>query len=316
MKNFININDVVDYKSLVKQAIFLKNNSHAFKKIGENKILGMIFFNPSLRTRLSTLKAASLLGLNTMIMNFNNEGWNLEFEDQSIMSGDKAEHIKEAAKVISQYCDIIAIRAFATLTNKVDEEGKKRINSFLKYATVPVLNMESSIAHPLQALADAITIKENIKTSKPKVVLSWAPHPKALPHAVANSFVNMMKVTDYEFVIANPEGYNLNPEITQGIKVIYDQKKAFKNADFIYAKNWSSYDNYGKILLNDNSWLINTEKMELTNNAKFMHCLPVRRNVIVSDKVIDSDNSLVIQQANNRTYAAQIILKKMITNEK
>ncbi len=316
MKNFIKINDILDYNNIINQAIELKRDPYKYQNIGHNKTLGLIFFNPSLRTRLSTQKAAIHLGMKTMIMNFNSEGWGLEYENKTIMSGNNSEHVKEAAQVISQYCDIVGIRAFSSLKNKIIDESEKVINSFIKYASIPILNMESSIAHPLQALTDAITIKENIKTSKPKIVLSWAPHPKALPHAVANSFVNMMKVSDYEFVIANPEGYNLNPEITQGIKVIHDQKKAFKNADFIYAKNWSSYDNYGEILIDDNSWLINTEKMKLTNNGKFMHCLPVRRNFVVSDAVLDSNNSLVIQQANNRTYAAQIILKKMISNER
>jgi|TARA_B110000263_G_scaffold236857_1_gene236571 N-succinyl-L-ornithine transcarbamylase len=316
MKNFIKINDILDYNNIINQAIELKRDPYKYQNIGHNKTLGLIFFNPSLRTRLSTQKAAIHLGMKTMIMNFNSEGWGLEYENKTIMSGNNSEHVKEAAQVISQYCDIVGIRAFSSLKNKIIDESEKVINSFIKYASIPILNMESSIAHPLQALTDAITIKENIKTSKPKIVLSWAPHPKALPHAVANSFVNMMKVSDYEFVIANPEGYNLNPEITQGIKVIHDQKKAFKNADFIYAKNWSSYDNYGEILIDDNSWLINAEKMKLTNNGKFMHCLPVRRNFVVSDAVLDSNNSLVIQQANNRTYAAQIILKKMISNER
>lgn len=316
MKKFINISDVKDYKSLVNEAIDLKNNPNKFNNIGKNKVLGLIFFNPSLRTRLSTQKAALQLGMKTLNMNFINEGWQIEFEDHVIMSGNKAEHVKEAAKVISQYCDIIGIRAFASLNNKVNDHKDIVLNSFIDHSTVPVLNMESSIAHPLQALADSITIEENKKSLKPKVVLTWAPHPKALPHAVANSFVNMSKCNDYKLVITNPEGYNLNPEITKGVKVLHDQKEAFKNADFIYAKNWSSYDNYGKILINDDSWMINEDKMNLTNNAQFMHCLPARRNVVVSDSVIDSNNSLIIQQANNRTYAAQIILKKLINNEK
>ena len=316
MKKFINISDVIDYKSLVNETIDLKNNPNKFNNIGKNKVLGLIFFNPSLRTRLSTQKAALQLGMKTLNMNFINEGWQIEFEDHVIMSGNKAEHVKEAAKVISQYCDIIGIRAFASLNNRVNDHKDIVLNSFVHHSTVPVLNMESSIAHPLQALADSITIEENKKSLKPKVVLTWAPHPKALPHAVANSFINMSKRNDYELVITNPEGYNLNPEITKGIKVLHDQKEAFKNADFIYAKNWSSYDNYGKILINDDSWMINEDKMNLTNNAQFMHCLPVRRNVVVSDSVIDSNNSLIIQQADNRTYAAQIILKKLINNEK
>ena len=316
MKNFININDIVDNRSIVKEAIELKKNPYILKNIGQKKTLGLIFFNSSLRTRLSTLKAAKMLGMETLTMNFKSEGWQLEFEENTIMLNNSAEHIKEAAQVISQYCDIIGIRAFAQLKSKEDDEKEKVINSFLKYASVPILNMESCCAHPLQALADAITIEENKKISNPKIVLSWAPHPKALPHAVANSFVNMAKINDYNIIITNPIGYDLNPKITGGIKIIHNQEEAFEKADFIYTKNWSSYNSYGKILVNDNSWKINKTKMELTNNAKFMHCLPVRRNVIVDDSVLDSNSSLVINQANNRTYAAQTVLKKIILNEK
>jgi len=232
------------------------------------------------------------------------------------MSGNKAEHVKDAAKVISQYCDILGIRAFAELKDKEIDNSDKIINSFVKYATIPILNLESSIAHPLQALADAATINENINSNNPKIVLSWAPHPKPLPHAVANSFINMCKINNYDLTITNPKGYDLSKKITEGIQIINDQELAFKNADFIYAKNWSSYDQYGKVLLNDDSWIINENKMKLTNNAFFMHCLPIRRNVVVTDSVLDSNRSLVIQQANNRTYATQTILKELISNEK
>ena len=315
MKNFININNVKDYQGLIKESIEIKNNPYSFKKIGINKTLGLIFFNSSLRTRLSTLKAAKMLGLETIVMNFNNEGWELEFEEKTIMSKNSAEHVKEAAQVISQYCDIIGIRAFAELKNKNHDESEKIINSFVKYGSVPIINLESSCAHPLQALADAITIEEHKNKSNPKIVISWAPHPKSLPHAVANSFINMAKMSNYDLVITNPVGYDLNPKITKGINVTHNQEEAFKNADFIYAKNWSSYNDYGKVLINDNKWMINKRKMEITNNAKFMHCLPVRRNVVVEDAVLDSNYSLVINQANNRTYAAQTILKKIILNE-
>lgn len=315
MKNFININNVKDYQGLIKESIEIKNNPYSFKKIGINKTLGLIFFNSSLRTRLSTLKAAKMLGLETIVMNFNNEGWEIEFEEKTIMSKNSAEHVKEAAQVISQYCDIIGIRAFAELKNKNHDESEKIINSFVKYGSVPIINLESSCAHPLQALADAITIEEHKNKSNPKIVISWAPHPKSLPHAVANSFINMAKMSNYDLVITNPVGYDLNPKITKGINVIHNQEEAFKNADFIYAKNWSSYNDYGKVLINNNKWMINKRKMEITNNAKFMHCLPVRRNVVVEDAVLDSNYSLVINQANNRTYAAQTILKKIILNE-
>ena len=315
MKNFININNVKDYQGLIKESLEIKNNPYSLKKIGINKTLGLIFFNSSLRTRLSTLKAAKMLGLETIVMNFNNEGWEIEFEEKTIMSKNSAEHVKEAAQVISQYCDIIGIRAFAELKNKNHDESEKILNSFVKYGSVPIINLESSCAHPLQALADAITIEEHKNKPNPKIVISWAPHPKSLPHAVANSFINMARMSNYDLVITNPIGYDLNPKVTKGINVIHNQEEAFKNADFIYAKNWSSYNDYGKILINDNKWMINKRKMEITNNAKFMHCLPVRRNVVVDDSVLDSNYSLVINQANNRTYAAQTILKKIILNE-
>ena len=315
MKNFININNVKDYQGLIKESIEIKNNPYSLKKIGVNKTLGLIFFNSSLRTRLSTLKAAKMLGLETIVMNFNNEGWEIEFEEKTIMSKNSAEHVKEAAQVISQYCDIIGIRAFAELKNKNHDESEKILNSFVKYGSVPIINLESSCAHPLQALADAITIEEHKNKSNPKIVISWAPHPKSLPHAVANSFINMARMSNYDLVITNPIGYDLNPKVTKGINVTHNQEEAFKNADFIYAKNWSSYNDYGKILINDNKWMINKRKMEITNNAKFMHCLPVRRNIVVDDSVLDSNYSLVINQANNRTYAAQTILKKIILNE-
>jgi N-succinyl-L-ornithine transcarbamylase len=316
MKNFINSDDISDYKKIVEEAIQLKNNPNQLNNIGKNKSIGLLFFNSSLRTRISTQKASMILGLKTFVMNFNSEGWQLEFENNAIMSEDKAEHVKDAAKVMSKYCDIIAIRKFADLNNKIDDEKEIVLSSFVKYSTVPILNLESSISHPLQSLADAITIHETKNKPKPKIVLSWAPHPKPLPHAVPNSFIKMAKKNNFELIISNPIGYDLNPEITKGINIIHDQKEAFINADFIYAKNWSSYENYGKVLINDSSWKIDRNKMSLTNNAKFMHCLPVRRNLVVDDNVIDSENSLVISQAENRIYSALIILKKLIENER
>ncbi len=316
MKNFINSDDISDYKKIVEEAIQLKSNPNQLEDIGKNKSIGLLFFNPSLRTRISTQKASMILGLKTFVMNFNSEGWQLEFENNTIMSEDKAEHVKDAAKVLSEYCDIIAIRKFADLNNKIDDEKEIVLSSFLKYSTVPILNLESSTFHPLQGLADAITIHETKNKARPKIVLSWAPHPKSLPHAVPNSFIKMAKKNNFELIVSNPIGYDLNPEITKGINIIHDQKEAFINADFIYAKNWSSYENYGKVLINDSSWKIDRNKMSLTNNAKFMHCLPVRRNVVVDDDVIDSENSLVISQAENRIYSALIILKKLIENER
>ena len=316
MRNFINSRDIIDYQYLLNDINKHKNNSTDLSFVGKNKVLGLLFFNPSLRTRLSTQKAAMNLGFKSIVMNFKDDGWQLEFDENIIMSGKKAEHVKDAAKVISQYCDILGIRAFAELKDKKNDNSDKIINSFVKYASIPILNLESFVAHPLQALADAATINENKNSNKPKIVLSWAPHPKSLPHAVANSFINMCKINNYDLTITNPKGYDLNKKITEGIQIINDQELAFKNADFIYAKNWSSYDQYGKVLLNDDSWIINEHKMRLTNNAFFMHCLPVRRNVVVTDSVLDSNKSLVIQQANNRTYATQTILKELISNEK
>ena len=316
MKNFLNSDDIIDYQYLLKEINKLKNDKSDISYVGKNKVIGLLFFNPSLRTRLSTQKAAMNLGFKSIVMNFKDDGWQLEFDENIIMSGNKAEHVKDAAKVISQYCDILGIRAFAELKDKEIDNSDKIINSFVKYATIPILNLESSIAHPLQALADAATINENINSNNPKIVLSWAPHPKPLPHAVANSFINMCKINNYDLTITNPKGYDLSKKITEGIQIINNQELAFENADFIYAKNWSSYDQYGKVLLNDDSWIINENKMKLTNNAFFMHCLPVRRNVVVTDSVLDSNRSLVIQQANNRTYATQTILKELISNEK
>lgn len=313
--NYTSVKDIDSIDEWVKEAIILKKAPLKDKHIGADKTIGLLFFNPSLRTRLSTQKAAQNLGLKTMVMNFDKEGWALEFEDGTRMDQGKSEHIKEAAKVISQFCDIIAIRAFATLEDKKVDKAELVLNGFKQYATVPIVNMESSVGHPLQALADAITLEEqllNFKGRKPKVVLSWAPHPKALPHAVPNSFVQMMQKLEVDFVITHPKGYALDQEIVDTSEIEYDQNEAFKDADFIYAKNWSSFEHYGQILSQDSSWTIDRDKMSLTNNAQFMHCLPVRRNVVVTDDVLDGDNSLVIEQANNRTYSAQIVLKRIL----
>tara|TARA_Y100001980_G_C14555652_1_gene344707 strand:- start:408 stop:1358 length:951 start_codon:yes stop_codon:yes gene_type:complete len=312
MKNFITINDLPNFKKCVENALIYKIDPFIHNGIGKNKTIGLLFFNPSLRTRLSTQLAAQNLGLNIMVMNLSTETWALEFEDGTKMSGIRSEHVKEAAAVISQYCDIIGIRAFANLTDKNKDEAEIVLNSFSKYAKKPILNMESSTSHPLQAIADAITIKENMPKHKPKVVLTWAPHPKALPHAVGNSFTRMINHIDADYYIAQPEGYELDSRITKNAKITHNQSEALENADFVYAKNWASYSNYGQILKTDNEWMLTKEKMKITNNAKFMHCLPVRRNIIVSDEVLDNKNSLVIQQANNRTFAAQSVIKLLI----
>lgn len=309
MKNYLSVKDIDSLPTLVEEALVLKRNPKAYFNLGTNRTIGLLFFNNSLRTRLSTQKAAMNLGMEVIVMNFGNEGWALEYSDGTIMDQGTSEHIKEAAQVISQYCDIIGIRAFAGLIDKEEDEAEVVINGFKKFASVPLLNMESSVGHPLQALADAITIKENKIKRRPKVVLSWAPHPKALPHAVANSFVEMMKLQDAEFVLTHPVGYELNPELTKGITIETDQEKALENADFVSVKNWSSYTDYGQVLHQNPSWMMTKEKL---GEAKFMHCLPVRRNVVVHDDVLDSDQSLVIEQANNRTFAAQIVLKKIV----
>ena len=314
MKNYLTLEDIPNLNQAVDQVIALKKEPYSNEYLGRQKTLGMLFFNPSLRTRLSTQKAAQHLGLKTMVMNFSNEAWALEFEDGTKMSGLRSEHIKEAAAVVSQYCDMVAIRAFASLSDKYKDEEEQVLHNFSRYASIPVINMESATAHPLQALADAVTIKEQRLTKRPKIVLTWAPHPKALPHAVGNSFSRMVQKLDANFVIAQPEGYELNPEITKNTPIIYDQEEAIKDADFVYAKNWCSYSDYGKILKTDAQWMLTAKKMKLTNNAKFMHCLPIRRNVVVTDDVLDHPNSLVIEQANNRTHAAQWVLKQLLEN--
>ncbi|WOD42213.1 N-acetylornithine carbamoyltransferase [Hwangdonia lutea] len=311
MKKYTNISDIKNFPKAIQEAIQLKKNPLEFSALGKHKTLGLLFFNSSLRTRLSTQKAALNLGMNPIVMNVSGDAWGIEFEDGTVMNGSTAEHIKEAAAVVSQYCDVIAVRAFPTLTDKEKDETEQVLKSFVKYASVPIVNMESATAHPLQGFTDAITITEHKKNNKPKVVLSWAPHTKALPHAVANSFVNAMQNMDVDFVMTHPKGYDLNPEIVGNTPVIYNQADALKDADFVYAKNWSSYSDYGKVLKTDSDWMITKEKL---GDAKFMHCLPVRRNVVVEDAVLDSENSLVIQQANNRTFAAQWVLKTILSN--
>lgn len=313
MKHYTSIQDIDNINNWIQEAKALKRNPLNYKELGKNKTLGLLFFNSSLRTRLSTQKAALNLGMDPIVMNVSGDAWGIEFGDGTVMNGNTAEHIKEAAAVVSQYCDIIAVRAFPTLIDKEKDESEQVLNAFKKYASVPIVNMESATGHPLQALTDAITISENTKKTKPKVVLSWAPHIKALPHAVANSFVQAMQKMDVEFVIANPEGYNLSPEITRDSKITHNQEEAFEDADFVYVKNWSSYNDYGKVLNTDPNWMVTKEKL---GDAKFMHCLPVRRNLIVEDAVLDSDSSLVIEQANNRTYAAQLVLKKILEDLK
>lgn len=314
MKTYTNVKDLGDLKAAVKEALEVKKNRFGYKSLGENKTLLMVFFNSSLRTRLSTQKAGMNLGMNTMVLDINQGAWKLETERGVIMDGDKSEHILEAIPVMGSYCDIIGVRAFAQFENKEDDYQEKILNQFIKYSGRPVFSMEAATGHPLQAFADLITIEEYKKTARPKVVLTWAPHPKALPQAVPNSFADFMNEADVDFIITHPEGYDLDPKFVRGAKVEYDQDKAFAGADFVYAKNWAAYTdpNYGKILSKDMSWTVTTQKMALTNNAYFMHCLPVRRNMIVSDDVIESPQSIVIQEAANREISAQTVIKRML----
>ncbi len=314
MRTYTNVKDLGDLNAAVKEALEIKKNRFAYKSLGENKTLLMVFFNSSLRTRLSTQKAGMNLGMNTMVLDINQGAWKLETERGVIMDGDKSEHILEAIPVMGSYCDIIGVRAFAQFENKEDDYQEKILNQFIKYSGKPVFSMEAATGHPLQAFADLITIEEYKKTARPKVVLTWAPHPKALPQAVPNSFADFMNEADVDFVITHPEGYDLDPKFVRGAKVEHDQDKALAGADFVYAKNWAAYadPNYGKILSKDMSWTVTTKKMALTNNAYFMHCLPVRRNMIVSDDVIESPQSIVIQEAANREISAQTVIKRML----
>jgi N-succinyl-L-ornithine transcarbamylase len=314
MKKFTCVEDVWDLPGLIKEALLSKKVPLADKHLGRGRTLGLLFFNASLRTRLSTQKAAQNLGMEVMVMNVGQDGWALEMEEGVVMNGDKAEHVKEAAAVIGQYCDIVGVRSFPMLKDRDWDYSERVLNQFIKYAGKPILSLESATRHPLQSLTDLITIEE-LKPKdrpRPKVVLTWAPHPKALPQCVPNSFAEWMNKAQVDFVIARPEGYALAPEFAGQAYQTTDQAEAFAGADFIYAKNWSSFEHYGQILNQDPAWMVSPEKMALTNQAKFMHCLPVRRNVVVADAVIDSPQSVVIQQAGNRLWAAQAVLKEML----
>lgn len=314
MRNFTNVHDIGDLNAAVAEAFEVKKDRFAFTALGRNKTMLMIFFNSSLRTRLSTQKAAMNLGMNTMVLDVNQGAWKLETERGVIMDGDKPEHLLEAVPVMGSYCDIIGVRSFAQFVSKEEDYGEKILNQFIDYSGRPVVSMEAATRHPLQSFADLITIEEYKSKPRPKVVLTWAPHPRSLPQAVPNSFAEWMNETDYDFVITHPEGYELDVQFTGGAKIEYDQKKAFQGADFIYAKNWAAYTdpNYGKILSTDRAWTVDAEKMLWTNDAHFMHCLPVRRNMIVSDEVIEGPRSLVIPEAANREISAQVVLKRIL----
>lgn len=314
MKKFTDVHDIGDLRSAVAEALAIKADRFAFNNLGRNKTLMMIFFNSSLRTRLSTQKAAMNLGMNVIVLDVNQGAWKLETERGVVMDGDKSEHLLEAIPVMGCYCDVIGVRSFAGLKDKAEDYEERIINQFIRYSGRPVFSMEAATRHPLQSFADLITIEEYKKKDRPKVVLSWAPHPKALPQAVPNSFAEWMNATDYDFVITHPHGYELAPEFVGNARVEYDQRKAFEGADFIYGKNWSAYadPNYGKVLSTDRDWTIDAEKMALTNNAYFMHCLPVRRNMIVTDDVIESPQSIVIPEAANREISATVVLKRIL----
>ena len=314
MKKFTSVADIGDLKAAVAEALEIKADRYKYCEMGRNKTAMLVFFNSSLRTRLSTQKAAMNLGMNVMVLDVNQGAWKLETERGVIMDGDKAEHLLEAIPVMGSYCDIIGVRAFASLENRTADYEERVIEQFIKYSGRPVFSMEAATGHPLQAFADLITIEEHKTTERPKVVLTWAPHPKALPQAVPNSFAEWMNAADYDFVITHPEGYELDPRFVGNARVEYDQRKAFEGADFIYAKNWSAYNeaDYGKVLSKDMDWTVDEEKMALTNNAYFMHCLPVRRNMIVTDGVIESERSLVIPEAANREISAQVVIKRLL----
>lgn len=314
MRNFITVKDMGNLSEALEKAKYVKENPYADAELGRNMTMLLIFFNSSLRTRLSTQKAALNLGMNVIVLDINQGAWKLETERGVVMDGDKPEHILEAIPVMGSYCDIIGVRSFANFQSKADDYGEKILNQFIKLSGKPVISMEAATRHPLQSFADLITINEYKKVERPKVVLSWAPHPKALPQAVPNSFAEWMVAAGYEVVITHPEGYELDPAFTAGATIEYNQEKAFEGADFIYGKNWSAYadPNYGKVICTDKSWTIDKRKMDLTNNGYFMHCLPVRRNMIVTDEVIESANSLVIPEAANRVVSAQTVIKEIL----
>lgn len=314
MKHFTSVKDIGDLKQALEKAKFVKENPFADQELGKNKTLLLIFFNSSLRTRLSTQKAGLNLGMNVIVLDINQGAWKLETERGVIMDGDKPEHILEAIPVMGSYCDVIGVRSFAQLERKADDYNEVILNQFIQYSGKPVFSMEAATRHPLQSFADLITIEEYKNKERPKVVLTWAPHPRALPQAVPNSFAEWMNAAGYEFVITHPEGYELDEQFVGNAIVEYDKEKAYRDADFIYAKNWAAYrdPNYGKILSTDRSWTVDSAKMALTRNAYFMHCLPVRRNMIVSDEVIESAQSIVIPEAANRVVSAQTVLKEIL----
>ena len=322
MKQFISANDVSDIPALIKKALDYKSNPWKDDMLGKHKRIGCLFLNPSMRTRLSTQVAAQQLGMESVIFNVGQEGWALEFEDGAIMNGTTVEHVKDAAPIFGNYFDILAIRTFPSLKNREEDYSERIINQFIKYAGIPVISLESATLHPLQSLTDLITIEESIaeqkiNNRKPKIVLTWAPHVKALPQCVANSFAQWVnKWGQADFIITHPEGYELAEEFTNGATITTDQEAALKDADFVYVKNWSAYNDYGATPCSDNEWMLTNKKLELTNNAKVMHCLPVRRNVELSDEILDGVNSIITKEASNRVWAAQAVISEILNNQK
>jgi N-succinyl-L-ornithine transcarbamylase len=312
MKNFTSIHDVAYVQQLVQESITIKKNPLSHLDLGKNKTMGLVFLNPSLRTRMSTQVAAYNLGMQVIVLNMDKDSWSLETREGVMMDGDKAEHAKEAIAVMGQYCDIIGVRSFPSLVHKEDDYNEEMLNLFLKYAGIPVVSLESATRHPLQSLADLVTIEEHKKQAKPKIVMTWAPHVKSLPQAVPNSFAEWVLGAGYDLTITHPEGYELSEDFTQGAIIEHDQQKALKDADFVYVKNWSSFSDYGKILSKDPNWTFKNEKLAYTNQAKVMHCLPVRRNLVIADEVLDGPNAIVIQQAANRVFSAQAVLKNIL----
>ena len=317
MRHFTSIKQLGSLHDAMEAARYVKEHPFADQELGRNKTLLMVFFNNSLRTRLSTQKAALNLGMNVIVLDVNQGAWKLETERGVVMDGDKSEHLLEAIPVMGCYCDIIGVRSFAGLTDRERDYGEEVLNQFIRYSGKPVFSMEAATRHPLQTYADIITIEEHKTKARPKVVMTWAPHPKALPQAVPNSFAQWMRAADVDLVITHPEGYELDPRFAGDAKVEYDQREALRGADFVYAKNWSCPgvtrpEDYGKILSKDMSWTIDAEHMALTDDAYFMHCLPVRRGLIVTDDVIESPRSLVIPEAANREISAQVVIKRML----
>jgi N-succinyl-L-ornithine transcarbamylase len=314
MRNFVSVQDVQDINALVKKALEYKAEPMKDKMLGKNKRIGCLFLNPSMRTRLSTQIAAQNLGMEAIIFNVGSEGWALEFEDEAIMSGNTVEHVKDAAPIMGKYFDIIAIRTFPSLKNREDDYSELYIKQFIRYSGIPVVSLESATLHPLQSLTDVITISETYnKKQRPKIVLTWAPHVKPLPQCVANSFAQWINAWgDSEFIITHPEDYELDTQFTNGATIMTNQDEALTRADFVYVKNWSTFNDYGRIYCNDPAWMLTNEKLKRTNNAKVMHCLPVRRNVELSDEVLDSPNSIVTLEASNRVCAAQAVLSEIL----